>query len=79
MSVDVPTRSAEPSLSVAPEPALIDAGPQPDRIPQPSKLARAWAVTWPKLLAVGLALAVWQLVYLAELKPFFRLTGGEPR
>ena len=75
MSVDAPTRSDEPGLSVAPEPVILDAGPQPDRIPQPSKLAKAWAVTWPKLLAVGLALAVWQLVYVAELKPAYLLPG----
>ena len=75
MSVDVPTRRDEPGLSVAPEPVILDAGPQPDRIPQPSKLAKAWAVTWPKLLAVGLALALWQLVYVAELKPAYLLPG----
>ena len=75
MSVDAPTRSDEPGLSVAPEPVILDAGPQPDRIPQPSKLAKAWAVTWPKLLAVGLALTVWQLVYVAELKPAYLLPG----
>ena len=75
MSVDVPTRRDEPGLSVAPEPAILDAGPQPDRIPQPSKLAKARAVTWPKLLAVGLALTVWQLVYVAELKPAYLLPG----
>ncbi len=75
MSVDVPTRRDEPGLSVAPEPAILDAGPQPDRIPQPSKVTKAWAVTWPKLLAVGLALALWQLVYVAELKPAYLLPG----
>lgn len=75
MSVDAPTRSDEPGLSVAPEPVILDAGPQPDRIPQPSKLAKAWAVTWPKLLAVGLAFALWQLVYVAELKPAYLLPG----
>ena len=75
MSVDVPTRSDQPGLTVAPEPAIIDAGPQPDRVPQPSHLAKTWAVTWPKLLAVGLALTVWQLVYLAEVKPAYLLPG----
>jgi NitT/TauT family transport system permease protein len=38
-------------------------------------LTKAWAVTWPKLLAVGLALALWQLVYVAELKPAYLLPG----
>ena len=75
MSVDVSTRNHEPGLTVAPEPMILDAGPQPDRVPQPSRLAKAWAVTWPKLLAVGLALALWQLVYLAEVKPAYLLPG----
>ncbi len=74
MSVEVPTRN-DTVLSVAPAPELIDAGPQPDRIQQPSSLAKAWAVSWPKLLAVALALTLWQLVYLAELKPAYLLPG----
>lgn len=36
---------------------------------------RLWSATWPKLLAVGLALAVWQLVVLSGWKPEFVLPG----
>jgi NitT/TauT family transport system permease protein len=79
MSVDIPTRNTstrnEAGLSVAPEPVIIDAGPQPDRIPRPSLLATTWAVTWPKLLAVAIALALWQFVYVAGLKPAYLLPG----
>jgi NitT/TauT family transport system permease protein len=28
--------------------------------------AKAWAVTWPKLLAIAIVLVLWQLVYLAD-------------
>ncbi len=31
--------------------------------------ARAWAALWPKLLAIALVLAIWQLVYLSGWKP----------
>ncbi len=31
--------------------------------------ARAWAALWPKLLAIALVIAVWQLVYLSHWKP----------
>jgi NitT/TauT family transport system permease protein len=34
---------------------------------------RIWQSVWPKLLAVGIVIAVWQLAYLAELKPAFVL------
>ncbi len=37
----------------------------------PARLARrAWAKTWPKVLAVGLVLAVWQIVHLTGWKHF---------
>lgn len=36
----------------------------------PESLARrTWNATWPKVLAIGLVLAAWQLLYLAEWKP----------
>lgn len=34
---------------------------------------RIWRATWPKLLAVGLVIGVWQLVVLAEWRPIFVL------
>jgi NitT/TauT family transport system permease protein len=44
-------------------------------------LARAWNMTWPLLAAVGLALAVWQLVFMTGWRPAYvfpdPLTVGE--
>jgi NitT/TauT family transport system permease protein len=34
---------------------------------------KVWSVTWPKLLAVGIALGVWELVFLSRWKPDFLL------
>jgi NitT/TauT family transport system permease protein len=31
--------------------------------------ARAWAAAWPKVLAIAIVVAVWQLVYVSEWKP----------
>jgi NitT/TauT family transport system permease protein len=36
---------------------------------------RVWAATWPKLVAVGVVLAVWQIVVWREWKPRFVLPG----
>jgi NitT/TauT family transport system permease protein len=41
----------------------------------PSRAARTWAATWPKLLAGGLALAVWQLVVWSRWRPEYVLPG----
>jgi NitT/TauT family transport system permease protein len=43
--------------------------------PRPSHAARAWAAAWPKLLAVALALIVWQLVVWSGWKPEYVLPG----
>ena len=43
--------------------------------PRPSRAARAWAAAWPKLLAVALALIVWQLVVWSGWKPEYVLPG----
>ena len=74
MSVDISGR-ADSAVAVAPDPVVLDAGPQPDRQPRQSGFLSAWSVTWPKLLAVGLALAVWQLIYLSGFKPAYLLPG----
>jgi NitT/TauT family transport system permease protein len=42
-----------------------------ERVPSP--LRRTWSATWPKLAAVGLALAVWQLVVMSGWRPEFVL------
>ncbi|MCA2213355.1 ABC transporter permease [Jidongwangia harbinensis] len=36
---------------------------------------RLWRATWPKLLAVGIVIAAWQLVVLSEWKPEYVLPG----
>jgi sulfonate transport system permease protein len=43
--------------------------------PRPSRAARVWAAAWPKLLAVALALLVWQLVVWSGWKPEYVLPG----
>src|SRR6201995_1688295 len=37
--------------------------------------AKVWQSTWPKLLAVAIVLAIWELVYLAAFKPHVVLPG----
>ncbi|MEV0713714.1 ABC transporter permease [Asanoa sp. NPDC050611] len=39
----------------------------------PGRAARIWAATWPKLTALGLALAVWQVVVWSGWKPEYAL------
>ncbi|CAN5470299.1 ABC transporter permease [soil metagenome] len=39
---------------------------------------KAWAATWPKLLAVGIAIGVWQLVVWSGWKPEYLLPGPGP-
>jgi NitT/TauT family transport system permease protein len=41
--------------------------------PKPSRLARVWAGIWPKLLAVGLALLIWQVVVWTHWRPEYVL------
>ena len=43
--------------------------------PRPKRAARVWAAAWPKLLAVALALIVWQLVVWSGWKPEYVLPG----
>jgi NitT/TauT family transport system permease protein len=38
-----------------------------------SRLAKAWAWTWPKLLAFAITLAIWQIAYWSEWKPAWAL------
>ena len=46
--------------------------------PKPKWYARAWASLWPKLLAIGLALGIWQLVVWSGWKPDYVLPGPVP-
>jgi NitT/TauT family transport system permease protein len=40
-----------------------------------SRRARLWAATWPKALAIGGALLLWQVIFWARLKPDYLLPG----
>jgi NitT/TauT family transport system permease protein len=45
----------------------------PERATVRSPLAKAWAWSWPKLMAVSLVLAAWQLVYWSGWRPAYVL------
>ncbi|HEX3489071.1 MAG TPA: ABC transporter permease subunit, partial [Streptosporangiaceae bacterium] len=48
----------------------LELGPAPTRL-DPGRLVRkGWAATWPKLLAIALVLAVWELVALSGWKKY---------
>lgn len=40
--------------------------------------SRIWALVWPKLLTVGIAVALWQAVALSGWKPDYLLPGPGP-
>lgn len=44
----------------------------------PGRLGRIWSATWPKLAALGLALAAWQVVVWSGWKPDYSLPGPVP-
>jgi len=41
------------------------------RAPRKSGARRAWAWSWPKLLAIGIVLAIWQIVYWSGWRPAY--------
>jgi NitT/TauT family transport system permease protein len=43
--------------------------------PKPSRLARVWAATWPKLAAIAIALLAWQLIVWSGWRPEYILPG----
>jgi len=43
--------------------------------PRKSGLRRFWSGAWPQLAAIGIAIAIWQIVVLLELKPVWILPG----
>ncbi|MCU0297940.1 MAG: ABC transporter permease [Candidatus Nanopelagicales bacterium] len=51
---------------------VVDVLPEPKR---DSMLSRIWAWSWPKLMAVGLVLTVWQLVVWSGWRPEYVLPG----
>lgn len=46
--------------------------------PRPNPLTRIWASLWPKLLAVAIALGIWQVVVWSGWKPEYVLPGPGP-
>jgi NitT/TauT family transport system permease protein len=47
----------------------LEVGAGPGRVRVQRIATRGWASVWPKLLAIGLVLAVWEILYLAHWKP----------
>jgi NitT/TauT family transport system permease protein len=54
----------------------LESGVQGSSRPSPGELGgKVWRALWPKLLAVALALGIWELVYLLNIKPHEILPG----
>jgi NitT/TauT family transport system permease protein len=61
MAIETPSPDA--AIAGLDQLEVVEAAPARRRIPE-----KVWAAAWPKLLAVVLALAIWQLVYLTGFK-----------
>jgi NitT/TauT family transport system permease protein len=72
MSVDLPVRPA-PELTEAELTELTVARSAQEKKAGPGLAWKAWQSAWPKLLAVAIALALWQVVFLSGWKPAFVL------
>ncbi|GIH11576.1 sulfate ABC transporter permease [Rhizocola hellebori] len=51
----------------------LDALELAERQSEPSRLLRIWGTIWPKLAALAIALAFWQLAFVLELRPSYTL------
>ncbi|MEU1748396.1 ABC transporter permease [Micromonospora arida] len=71
MASDTLTSSARTDAAISGLDALEIAG----RDKEVSRGARIWAATWPKLAALAIAIAAWQLVVLSGWKPPYSLPG----
>ncbi|MEU8420276.1 ABC transporter permease [Micromonospora sp. NPDC048835] len=71
MASDTLTSSARTDAEISGLDALEIAG----RDKEVSRGARIWAATWPKLAALAIAIAAWQLVVLSGWKPPYSLPG----
>ena len=61
-----------------PEPAAPDPTDSFETLaagPERSRVGEAWSIVWPKLAAVGMALAIWELVVLSGWRPDYVLPG----
>jgi NitT/TauT family transport system permease protein len=65
------------ATELAPGLALVDA---PETVARPSRISldRIWASLWPKLAAIALVLAAWQIVVWSGWKPDYVLPGPLP-
>jgi NitT/TauT family transport system permease protein len=74
MAAEGGARTWRPGIRRTAEVAGLDAldGPRPATA---SIGGRAWAATWPKLLALAIAVAAWQLVVLSGWRPTYVLPG----
>lgn len=72
VSGDSPSPPSDPR-----EPDPRDPDPrEPEWVkPEASRLAGMWSALWPKLAALGLALAIWELVVLSGWRPDYVLPG----
>src|SRR5436190_21459351 len=68
MSVDAPVK---PELDAA-EIAELAITKQP-QTSGPSRALKVWNFAWPKLMAIGIVVALWQFAYWQEWKPHFLL------
>jgi NitT/TauT family transport system permease protein len=68
---------ATDEMSLARLESGLDALEQSEARP-PTRAQRAWLATWPKLVAVGLVLLVWQVVVWSGWKPKYVLPGPAP-
>ncbi|GAB1689158.1 ABC transporter permease [Krasilnikovia sp. M28-CT-15] len=77
MPTDAPTRAADRDTSAADRVTGLDALELGGRQVEKRTLGRlgvtVWRSAWPKLLAIGIAIALWQAVYWAELRPPYAL------
>ena len=67
------TLAPEQDLDIEAVIAGLDALERAEGSRSTSRLARVWRATWPKLLAIGIVLGVWQLVYSLGWKPSYLL------
>jgi NitT/TauT family transport system permease protein len=70
-------RLLRPATALADEIRGIDNLELPLR-PHRARLAGVWSALWPKLAAIGLFLAAWQLVVVLRLRPDYVLPGPAP-
>ena len=73
---DRPERPDRPGLDR--ELAGLDALELADRPARAEWMERAWSATWPKVVAIVLGLAIWQLVVWSGWKPEYVLPGPVP-